>query len=106
MTYTELFHLLCFQYKVVSVEYFLDRLEEWELVPILSGLQYTDRNSWEQTRLRIYTLSSMFSKQQRALQDIMTFPWEGITEEHTTEMSDDDRIRLKARAEAIAKTMK
>lgn len=84
----------------------MDRMEEWEIPTIVSGLPMTDRNLWEQTRLRIYSLASMFSKGERTLQDIMTFPWEEVEVEHIVDMSNEDRERLRARAEAIAKTLK
>lgn len=82
----------------------MDKMEEWEIGPIISGLQYTDRNSWEQTRLRIFSLASMFSKQQKELSDIMTFPWEDNPE--AKEIKDEDIKRLKARAEELARKMK
>ena len=84
----------------------MDRMELWELEPILSGLPLTDRNSWEQTRLRIYTLASMFSKQEHSLQDFLSFPWEDIKNEQVTGMSNIDKERLKAKADEIAKILK
>lgn len=84
----------------------MDRMEEWELAPILSGLQYTDRNSWEQTRLRIYSLVSMFSKQEKTLMDVMTFPWEAAEKLKMTEMTNDEKNKLRARADEIAKKLK
>lgn len=84
----------------------MDRMEEWELVPILSGLQFTDRNSWEQTRLMLYSLVSMFSKQEKSLTDVMTFPWESTEKLKDVEMSNDDKEKLRAKAEEIAKKLK
>ena len=81
-------------------------MKEYELDPILYGLPYCDRNLWEQTRLRIFSTASMFSKQKMTVTDIMTFPWEKELEEHTVEMSNEDRKRLAARANEIAKTLK
>lgn len=84
----------------------MDRMEEWELVPILSGLQFTDHNSWEQTRLMLYSLVSMFSKQEKSLTDVMTFPWESAEKLKDVEMSNDDKEKLRAKAEEIAKKLK
>lgn len=84
----------------------MDRMEEWEIRPICSGLQYTDRNSWEQTRLRIYSLVCMFSKQQKGVSDIMKFPWEKEEIEKNTEISNDDKEKLRIKAEEIAKKLK
>jgi len=81
-------------------------MQGYEVDPVLEGLQYTDRNQWEQTRLRIYATASMFSKQKMGVQDIMTFPWETDTTEPDTNMTNTDKERLAKRAEEIAKSLK
>lgn len=40
------------------------------------------------------------------MQEFMKFPWEGDVEEHMKEMTNDDRERLKAKADEIAKILK
>lgn len=82
----------------------MDVMQPYELHVVKEAIAYTDRNSWEQTRLRMYGLASMFSKKELSLQDIMKFPWE--EDDGTKEMSNADRDRLKARAEAMARNMK
>lgn len=84
----------------------MDKMDHWEIPIILSGLKQTDRNGWEQTRLQLFTLSSMFSKSEHTLQDILEFPWDETKKEHVVEMKNEDKERLKERAEAIAKILK
>lgn len=68
--------LLVAGYRLVSYEYFLDRLQPYELPALIEALPYADRAAWEQTRLKIFSTALMFSKNQLNLQDILTFPWE------------------------------
>lgn len=78
----------------------------YELGPISDGLSGCDRALWEQTRLKIYSTASMFSKNKIDIKDIMTFPWEQTEEEPVTEMTNTDKERLSKRAEMIARTLK
>ena len=91
---SELFKLLCFEYKVVSVEHFLDEMDANECVWILRNLAYTDRNLWEATRLKMYSTASMFSKGDFKLQDMIRFPWEDgnkSDEPETPHMTEEQR---------------
>lgn len=83
----------------MDIEYFMDKLQWYEVNNYLSSLQYLDVNSWEQTRLLIFAVSSMFSKKQLTQQDIMKFPWE--EEIKNTEITNEDIERLKKQAEII-----
>lgn len=86
----------------------MDEMKPYEVTPLLEGLKYTDRNQWEQTRLRMCGLANMFSKEKLNLTDIMKFPWEDGFEggEHNTEMSNEDRMRLHERAKKLALNLK
>ncbi len=83
----------------MDIEYFLDKLQWYEVNSYLSNIKYLDSNSWEQTRLLLYAVSSIFSKKHLKLQDCLKFPWE--QEEHNTEISNEDIERLKKQAEII-----
>lgn len=79
----------------------MDNLEQWETYYMVQNLQYTDTNSWEQCRLHLHTLSSMFSKKKIEPKDIMSLPWDNKKEKGTTEISDADILRLKNKASLI-----
>lgn len=83
------------------MEHFLDEMDVNECVWILRNLGYVDRNLWETTRMKIFATSSMFSKGQLQLTDIMKFPWDKaeetvVTEDTTPAMTDDERKRMEA----------
>ena len=73
---TELLRLLVFEFRVISYEYFCDNLQPYELAVLIDGLPYLDRNTWEQTRVKVFSTASMFSKQKPRLTDIMQFAWD------------------------------
>lgn len=98
-----MFRVLCFEYKIVSVPYFMDELEEYEIKDILENLLYTDKNGWEQTRLNVYATAQTHSKKKIAPTDVLEFPWEKENvdvskgEETTITKSEIDRLKEKAK---------
>lgn len=91
------------EYKIISYEYFLDRLQPYELTALLESIPYADRATWEQTRLRIFSTASMFSKREIKVQDIMRFAWDKHDEAQEAP-SDKELQRLKSTAEKLIKT--
>lgn len=68
--------LLCLEYKAVSVEYFLDKMQFYELDALLDNLNYCVRNEWETARSIMWASISPYSKKKLKPKDIMEFPWE------------------------------
>jgi len=104
-----LMQVLCFEYRVVTVEYFLDQMQDYEVPLLLDGLKYLDRNQWEQSRLHYALLVNMFSKEKHSAMELIPMPWDDgykEHEEHETEMSNEDRDRLQERAEKLARMIK
>lgn len=107
----ELFKLLCFQYKVVSVEYFMDTLQEYEIQSIIEYLEYTEYGDWNRTRFLAYCNLQKSSSKRISPQDLITFPWE--KEESSTDqingnsepLSKEDIQRLKEQAKIISQTL-
>ena len=64
------------QFKLVSLEYFMDELQSWEVNELLECLKYADQASWEQTRWLMYVVAQVNSRKQLKLQDMMHFPWD------------------------------
>lgn len=83
----------------------MDKLNDYEIDSILENLQYDDVNSWEQTRLKIYSTAQMVSKKQLILKDLMKFPWEEQEEEeeHKTSISNEEIEFLEKKARQIQK---
>lgn len=103
----ELFRLLCFQYKVISVEYFMDTLQEYEVQSIIENLEYYERPEWERTRFLAYCNLQKSSTKRISPQDLISFPWEkesDNTEEingNSEPLSKEDIQRLKEQAAKI-----
>ena len=81
-------------------------LQDFEVELLYENLKYTDRPSWEQTRLLAFILAQVNSKKRLEMTDIMSFPWEENYEEKNIEMSNEDRDRLREKAKAFEKLLK
>ena len=92
----ELFRIICFEYKVCSLDYFLDSMQEYEVQTIIENLQYLDRNSWEQYRFLIYSNIQMNSKKRINPTDIMKFSWDRIEENNSITSQDIERLKKKS----------
>lgn len=107
----ELFKLLCFQYKVVSVEYFMDSLQEYEIEPIVQNIPFIEKGDWERTRFLAYCNIQKSSTKKLKPTDLITFPWE--KEESSTDQINDNSEpltkeeiqRLKEQAKIISQTL-
>ena len=107
----ELFKLLCFQYKVVSVEYFMDTLQEYEIEPIIQNLVYYEVPQWTRARFQAYCNLQKSSTKKIKPTDLITFPWE--KEESSTDqinsnsepLSKENIQRLKEQAKIISQTL-
>lgn len=68
--------LLCLEYKACSIEYFLDRMQFYEVEGIMENLNVCVKNDWEMTREVMWSSISPYSKKRIKPSDLMTFPWE------------------------------
>lgn len=85
---------MCFQFRIITIEYFMDDCTDWELNNLIENIQYLDRNLWESSRLNSYVTAQVNSRKKISFQDICTFKWEE-KETEDIEISDDDIQRLK-----------
>ncbi|MDE6477106.1 MAG: hypothetical protein K2L48_02830, partial [Mycoplasmoidaceae bacterium] len=76
----------------------------YEISTILENLQYTDLNSWEQTRFLVYTNIQMNSKKKYSLTDILKFKWDNQYCTNT-EITNTDIDRLKNKSKNIYKAI-
>ena len=93
---TDLLNALVFGYRLVSYDYFLDHLQEYEIPLLVQGIPQADRPQWEQCRLRTFATASMFSKKNLKLTDIMQFAWDEVKEKDVKAPSKAKRDELKA----------
>ena len=95
--------MVVFEYKATSLEYFLDKMQYYELDIILSMLEYTTKQDWEQTRFQSYITAQTQSTKKLNPQDVLKFSWDEATnkENKNTYISTEDIERLKAKANKI-----
>lgn len=67
---------MCFEYKVISVEYFLDECTLWEINNIVENIPYTDRSLWESQRLVTYAIAKANFKGIGGMTNFLPFPWD------------------------------
>lgn len=68
--------LLCLEYKVCSISYFMEDLKYYELKPILKNLNVSVKNDWEIARQVSYIIAQSQSTKKIKPSDIMQFPWD------------------------------
>lgn len=107
----ELFRLLCFEYRCVTIPYFFDEMEEYEVQSIIENLEYYERGDWERTRFLAYCNIQKSSSKKIKPTDLITFPWEkesDNTEEingNSEPLSKEDIQRLKEQSKIISQTL-
>lgn len=80
----------------IDAAYFMDKMQMYELQPILSNLYRKNKDSWEQTRLIGYILAQSNSTKTIKQEDILKFAWD---EKPDTAIADSDIERLNNKAQ-------
>lgn len=82
-------------------EYVLDKMQVWEIDPLLRHCDLGIRTSWEQARLNAYMVAQANSTKRLAVTDIIHFPWDDARDESSddTRMSNEDLTRLRKQAQ-------
>lgn len=98
--------MLVVQYKLVSLQYFMDEMQEYEVHDMYNALKYADRGQWEMTRWLLYAIIQVNSKKKIKIEDVISFPWDSNYAPLEKEISNDDIKRLKAKSQEILKNIK
>lgn len=107
----ELFRLLCFEFKVTSIEYFMDTLQEYEVQTIIENLEYNERGAWERTRFQSYCNIQKSSSKRISPKDLITFTWEKESDNtdqingNSEPLTQSDIERLKEQAKIISQNL-
>ena len=92
----------------ISPDYFLDRMQWYEVEACLKGLELSERTGWEQTRYICYLVAQVNSSRQIKPSDVLKFEWDGKAdgksdgEEKPISAEEFERMKRKA-AEMEAK---
>ena len=91
-------NILVYQFRLCSIQYFMDEMQTWEINDMIENIPYTDRALWETARVNAYVVAQVNSRKKLTQQDILKFKWEDMSkfmhEEHIIEMSNADIKRL------------
>lgn len=96
-----LFQVICFEFRVVPVQYFLDDMQEWEVNDIVSCIKWLDRTERELSRYQLYVSVQSNSKKKLTPKDILSLPWDDEGVNKGTQISDEEAERIKARAKQL-----
>lgn len=100
-----MFRIICFEYRILTVPYFLDECTFWEIDNILDNLEYTDRNLWEGQRLVTYSIAKANFKGIGKINDFIPLPWEKTKskpkQKGDTSISTEDVERLRNLAQTF-----
>lgn len=85
----------------ISPEYFLDKMQFYEIPELVKGLNVKHKESWEQTRFISYITAQVNSTKKLKPTDILKFSWDSDVPDKDTSISNDDIQRLKDKSKMI-----
>ena len=72
--------IIVFEHKACSLEYFLDKMQIWELDLIMDKLNLCLKNDWEMTREIVWSELACHSKKKIKPTDVYQFSWDKKTD--------------------------
>lgn len=90
----------------IDPDYFLDKMQWYEVEACLDGLENKGKTSWEQTRFLAYITAQVNSSKKLKPTDILSFKWDEIKAGSDTSISNEDVQRLKDKAKQLTKILK
>lgn len=103
MLYHHLLRVLVYEYRMVSLEYYLDEMQPYEISIVAKNLAYTDRANKELLRLQMYITAQVNSTKKLKIEDIMKFKWDDEFKNTGTKISTEEAEKLRNRASELAK---
>ena len=102
-------------YKLVSYEYFMDDLKDWELGVLIDNISWSTKNEWEQARMIMYASLMPYMKKSsiKDVTDILPLPTDRDSkvniskyQDHDYNVSNEQIDRLKQKASQLEKIFK
>lgn len=85
--------LVTIEYKLVSVQYFLDEMQWYELRILMDNLNVSVKNDWTIAREIMWSNLKPWTKGKLKPDKIMTFPWEGKKKELQTGVQTENMLK-------------
>jgi hypothetical protein len=90
----------------IQPDYFLDKMQWYEVDACLNGLENKNKDSWEQTRFLSYITAQVNSSKKLKPTDILSFKWDDLNEtDKETTITNEDIQRLKDKASRTLKLL-
>lgn len=86
--------MLCFEYEVVPVQYFLDEMPLWDLNDLIIGVSYKNRQQWEMVRTSSYLNMAPHCKK-IDMKKILPFKWDEEYDDVDTSISNEEIERIR-----------
>lgn len=107
----EYLKLFVFRKKMVTYEYFMDKIQDWEVSLLADSVTSGYREEWEMTRWLVYSIIQPNLKKgmrDKPMKEIIPLPFdeEYNTEEQDIEITNEQINILKRRSEALSKKIK
>lgn len=96
-----LFRVICFEYRIVPVEYFMDVMQYNEVVDIIQNIKWLDKNERELDRYKVFVNVQANSKKRLKPEDIMKLPWDDENKNTGTQISEEEVTERKNRAKEL-----
>lgn len=93
-------------YNVVSYEYFMDDMQDYEIQTLSAMLDYVDYNEWRRTRMLYYAAVAPYMKRQQTPEKLMPLPGDDEAQQHDIEMTNTERDMMRQRASYMQQFMK
>jgi hypothetical protein len=91
---------------MVTSEYFMDKMQPWEVAEFANVIEYNNAAGWEQARSIMYMIAQVNSKKKLSIKDIIKLPWDSEGGKSNIEITNEEIEMLKKKAEARIKWMK
>lgn len=101
-----MFRIICFDYKICSVDYFMDELQEWEMNTMIKNIPYLDRNEKEMDRYKLFVTVQANSKKKIKLNELVELPWDKEFKNTGTKLSEDEAREYKEKASEFEERIK
>lgn len=98
-----MFRVICFDYRICSVEYFMDEMQPYEMSSIAEYVKYVDKYERENARVGIFALVQPNSKHKIDIKKEMPLPWD---EDHTVQWSDEYKEQINEDRKSAMERMK
>lgn len=92
-------------HKIMSYEYFMDELQDYEIQTLSGMLEYVDYDEWRRTRILYHGIVSPYLKRPQSMTKMMPLPGDDDQEDHIIEMTNKERDTMRERSKQLAQKM-